>query len=117
MTGQLRNSEPGDCSPRKTAGGLKKTKTRMADTRKGDVTTYEWAFQVFDQSPDKPTKFESGKRTGFDVAVAGKDVPATSSGGYDGPMSDRTAWIDWGPFWRGIKVLDAGSLGELILVK
>jgi hypothetical protein len=89
----------------------------MAYARKGDVTTYEWAIQVFDRFPDRPTKLEPGKRIGFDVAVADKDVPATSPGGFDEPPADRTAWIYWGPFWRGVKALDAGSLGELILVK
>jgi RNA polymerase sigma factor (sigma-70 family) len=99
------------------AGSLKKTKTRMAFTQKGDITTYEWAIQVFDLYPDKPTKLEPGKRIGFDVAVVDKDVPATSAGGFDDAESDKTAWIYWCPLWRGNKMLDAGALGEVILVK
>jgi RNA polymerase sigma factor (sigma-70 family) len=98
-------------------GEAKKTRTRMAYSRKGDVTTYEWAIQVFDRYPDMPTRLELGVRIGFDVAINDKDVPATSPGGLNDPRADRAAWIYWGPQWRGIKVLDAGALGELILVK
>ena len=56
------------------AGSLKRTKTRMAYVQKADVTVYEWAIQVFDRYPDKPTKLEPGKRIGFDVAVVDKDA-------------------------------------------
>ena len=56
------------------AGSPKKTKTRMAYVQKADVTVYEWAIQVFDRYPDKPTKLEPGKRIGFDVAVVDKDA-------------------------------------------
>jgi RNA polymerase sigma factor (sigma-70 family) len=98
-------------------GTARNTRTRMAYSRKGDVTTYEWAIQVFDRYPDQPSRLEPGKRIGFDVAIADKDVPATSPGGYNEPMPDRAAWIYWGPFWRGTKTLDASSLGELILVR
>ena len=55
----------------------------MAYSRKGDVTVYEWAIQVFDRYPDKPTRLEPGKRIGFDVAVADKDVPASTPEGSD----------------------------------
>jgi RNA polymerase sigma factor (sigma-70 family) len=98
------------------AGSLKNTKTRMAFTRKGDVSTFEWAIQPFDKYPDQPTRLEPGKRIGFDIAVVDKDVPASSPGGFNEPMADRSAWIFWGPQWRGNKMFDAGSLGELILV-
>jgi len=94
------------------AGSVKKTRTRMAYTQKGDVTTYEWVIQVFDRYPDNPTKLEPGKRIGFDLAVVDKDVPATSPGGYNEPLSDRSAWVYWCPLWRGNKMLDAGALGE-----
>jgi hypothetical protein len=97
------------------AGDLEKTKTRMAFRREGDVTTYEWAIQPFDRYPDQPTKLEPGKRIGFDLAVADKDVPATSPEGMDEPEEARVAWIYWGPQWAGMKVLNAGNLGELIL--
>jgi RNA polymerase sigma factor (sigma-70 family) len=98
-------------------GTARNTRTRMAYTRKGDVTTYEWAIQVFDRYPDRPARLEPGKRIGFDVAVADKDVPATSPGGYNERKADRAAWIYWGPVWRGMKVLDASALGQLILVQ
>ena len=62
-------------------GDVRKTKTKMAYSRKGDVTIYEWAIQVFDKYPDKPTKLEPGKRIGFDLAVVDKDVPATTEKG------------------------------------
>ena len=99
------------------AGSLNKTKTRMEYTQKGDVTTYEWAIQVFDRYPDKPTTLEPGRRIGFDIAVVDKDVPATSPGGFNDAERDSSAWIYWCPLWRSNKMLDAGSLGELILVK
>jgi RNA polymerase sigma factor (sigma-70 family) len=95
------------------AGDLGKTRTRMAYRREGDVTIYEWAIQVFDRYPDRPTRLEPGKRIGFDIAVADKDVPNSWAGLTS--SSDLAAWIYWGPEWRGVKVLDAGALGELIL--
>ncbi len=102
-------------NPALMAGDLRKTRTKMAYSRQGDVTIYEWAIQVFDQYPDKPTKLEPGKRIGFDLAVVDKDVPATTEKGLAEPRSDRPAWIYWGPPWRGMKLVDAGSLGTLIL--
>jgi RNA polymerase sigma factor (sigma-70 family) len=98
-------------------GTAKDTRTRTAFTRKGDVTIYEWAIQVFDEYPKKPARLEPGKRIGFDIAIADKDVPASTPGGYNDPRGDRSAWIYWGPSWRGVKTLNAGTLGELILVK
>ena len=35
----------------------------------------------------------------------------------DEPEADRMAWIYWGPQWNGMKVLNAGSLRELLLGK
>lgn len=101
-------------NPLLIAGDLEKTKTRMAFTRAGDIITYEWAIQVFDRYPDQPTKLERGKRIGFDLAVVDKDVPLTGSI-EDEPATDRRAWIYWGPVWRGKKVFDSGSLGEIVL--
>jgi RNA polymerase sigma factor (sigma-70 family) len=99
------------------SGDLRKTRTRMAFRREGDVTTYEWAIQPFDRYPDRPTKLEPGKRIGFDLAVADKDVPAKSPQGMNEPEADRTAWIYWGPRWTGVKTFNAGNLGELVLGK
>jgi hypothetical protein len=106
-----------DTNPVLMAGDLKKTKTKMAFRREGDVTTYEWAIQVFDQYPDQPTKLEPGKRIGFDLAICDRDVPASTPAGMDEPDDEKLAWVYWGPKWNGIKVFNAGHLGELILGK
>jgi formylglycine-generating enzyme required for sulfatase activity len=104
-----------DTNPVLMAGDVRRTRTRMAFRREHDITTYEWAIQVFDVYPDRPTKLEPGKRIGFDLAVADRDVPASSLPGVIEPEKDRLDWIYWGPKWNGIKTLDAGNLGELIL--
>ncbi len=62
------------------AGSLKKTRTHMAYSRKGDVTIYEWAIEVFDRYPDRPTKLEPGKRIGFDIAVIDRDCARDHAG-------------------------------------
>ena len=95
--------DPGGHNPAMSFGSIKKTKTRMAYSRDGDVTAYEWAIQVFDHFPDTPTKLVPGKRIGFDVAVVDKDS-----------AEGNPAWVCWGP--TGVlKFLDAGLLGDLIL--
>ena len=93
------------------AGDLKQTKTRSAYRRDVNTTTYEWAIEVFDRYPDTPTRLVPGKRIGFDLAVADQD----HVGEDDTPPSDQYSWIYWGPQWKGIKVWDAGNLGELVL--
>ncbi len=104
-----------DTNPVLLAGDLKKTKTRMAYRREGDVTTYEWAIQPFDRYPSEPTELVPGKRIGFELAVADKDVPARSPEAMNEPEEDRLAWIYWGPQYAGMKVFNAGNLGELVL--
>ena len=89
----------------------------MAFRRKRDVTTYEWAIEVFDVYPDQPTKLEPGKRIGFDIAIADKDAPAVSDRAFNEPPEARLDWIYWGPKWNGMKVLDAVNLGEVELGK
>lgn len=106
---------PHNTNPVVISGDVKKTRTQVAFRRVGDITTYEWAIQPFDRYPDQPTLLERGKRIGFDLAVADKDVPATSPQGMNEPASAHLAWVYWGPQWTGMKVLDAGNLGELIL--
>jgi RNA polymerase sigma factor (sigma-70 family) len=97
------------------AGDLNETGTKMAFRREGDVTTYEWAIQVFDRYPDRPTELRPGKSIGFDLAVVDKDVaPGTVFPPGVRRQSDYE-WIYWGPLWTGMKVLDAGNLGTLIL--
>ncbi len=69
------------------------------------VTTYEWAIKVYDRYPDLPTRFHSGKRLGFDVAIVDKDDPKLPP-----------YFLTWGAPPVVFKGFDAGSLGELILV-
>jgi hypothetical protein len=112
-------------NPALVAGDVRKTRTRVATRRKGDITTYEWAIQVFDRYPDQPTKLGPGKRIGFDLSVVDKDVPAPPEADFlptpgeplEEPLDARVAWIYWGPRWRGMKVLNAGNLGEIVLGK
>lgn len=96
-------------------GDLSRTRSRMAYRREGDVTIYEWAIEVFDRYPDEPTKLVPGKRIGFDLAVADEDLEASTVGESGETQMNRLTWIYWGPQWSGVKVLNAGSLGELIL--
>lgn len=84
---------PQDTNPILMFGDLKKTRTRMAYRRKGDVTTYQWAIQVFDRYPEAPTRLEPGKRIGFDLAIADKDAPSSTPEGFHDPGEDRTVWI------------------------
>jgi hypothetical protein len=105
----------GEDNPILMFGDIKKTKTRMAFRRQGDVTTYEWAIQVFDHYPDKPTKLLPGVQIGFDVVVVDKDKPAQTPLGQNEPEEDRQAWVCWGPPWKLIKFFDPGNLGEIVL--
>lgn len=97
------------------AGDLSRTRSQMAFRRDGDVTIYEWAIEVFDRYPDEPTELVPGKRIGFDLAVADEDMDAGEVGESGETPMNRLTWIYWGPQWSGVKALDAGSLGELIL--
>jgi len=98
------------------AGDLKRTKTRMAFRREGDVTIYEWAIQPFDIYPDQPTRLEPGKRIGFDLAIVDRDSPMQTPVGSE-PEEDRPAFIYWGPKWNGMKAIQSSTLGELVLGK
>jgi RNA polymerase sigma factor (sigma-70 family) len=108
---------PQPTNPILIGGDLEKTRTKMAYRRVGDVTTYEWAIQPFDTYPDRPTKLVPGKRIGFAISVADKDVAASSPMALNEPREDKPAWVYWGPKWNGMKVLDAGALGEIVLGK
>jgi Tol biopolymer transport system component len=105
----------GEDNPILNLGDIKKTKTRMAFRRAGDVTTYEWAIQAFDHYPDKPTKLLPGVQIGFDVVVSDKDKPAQTPQANNDPEEDRASWVCWGPPWRRLKYFDAGNLGEIVL--
>jgi hypothetical protein len=96
-------------------GDIKKTRTRMAFRRDGDVTTYEWALQAFDHYPDRPTKLLPGVQIGFEVVVCDKDKPAQTPQAANDPEEDRQAWVSWGPTWRALKYFDAANLGEIVL--
>ncbi len=107
--------ERGEENPLLTMGDIKKTKTKMAFRRVGDVTTYEWAVQPFDHYPDQPTRLGPGVQIGFDIVICDKDKPAQSARAVNDPENDRSAYVSWGPSWRRLKHLDAANLGELIL--
>src|SRR3954466_7879382 len=62
-------------------GDITKTKTRMAYRRKGDVTSYEWALQAFDQYPDRHTRLMPGVQVGFDLVVCDRDKPVQTREG------------------------------------
>jgi RNA polymerase sigma factor (sigma-70 family) len=85
---------------------IRERRTQMKYQREGDVTTYEWAVQAYDQYPDQLTQLLPGKRIGFDVAVVDKDSAEAPP-----------AWMYWGPTWAGFKGWDASNLGELILAE
>jgi Tol biopolymer transport system component len=105
----------GEDNPILTMGDIKKTRTRMAFRREGDVTIYEWAVQAFDHYPDKPTKLLPGMQIGFDVAVIDKDKPPQTPLAQNDPEIDRQSWLCWGPPWRLQKFFDAANLGEIVL--
>jgi hypothetical protein len=71
---------------------------------------------VFDRYPDRPTRLVPGKRIGFDVSIVERDTPWKSAEENIDPGA-QSAWIYWCPLWRGNKMLDAGALGEVILMK
>ena len=79
------------------------------------MTTYEWAIQAFDRYPDTPTELVPGKSIGFDLAVVDKDLPPGTVKPPGKKAPPDYDWIYWGPTWKGMKVLDAGNLGELVL--
>ena len=94
-----------DGKPSLRGRDIKGTKTQMAYSRQGDITTYEWAIQVFDHFPESPTLLTPGQTVGLDVVVVDKD-------GDD----DNAAWICWGPPGQS-KFRNTETLGELVLVE
>jgi hypothetical protein len=107
----------GEDNPILMFGDIKKTKTKMAWRREGDVTTYEWTVQAFDHYPDQPTKLAPGMRIDFDVTVTDKDTPAQTPKAMNEPEADRAAWICWGPAIPpgSGKDMNAAGLGEIVL--
>ncbi len=95
-------------------GDVKKTRTRMAFRRLGDMTTYEWAVQVFDQYPDAPTRLGPGVSIGLDVEVRDQDVERKP--GQFSRLSAQSTSIGWSSMpIHGFKVFDPTSLGEVVL--
>jgi len=82
---------------------IARTRTRGAFTREGDVTAYEWAVEVFDEFPNRPTTLSPGKTIGFDVVAVDKDGHGTA------------ALIPWGPPMRD-KYFHPDRLGNLVLL-
>jgi len=98
-------------------GDVKKTRTKMAYRREGDVTTYEWAIQAFDKYPDKPTLLAPGVTIGFDLVISDKDEAAKSDRAQNDPEEERAAWISWGPSVEAgqLKVFNPTKTGEIVL--
>lgn len=90
-------------NPSMVYGRIERTRTVMQYRREGDVTTYEWAVQAFDQYPDRPARLQPGQRLGFEVAIVDKD------------RTGRPAYLTWAAVAPYFKGYDAGTLGELIL--
>ena len=92
-----------DGNPSMFGEGVEETHARMAYSRNGDLTVYEFAIQPYDRYPDRPTVLLPGKRIGFDVAVVDKDSD-----------TDKPSWVCWGPL-TGSKFFNADTLGDLII--
>ncbi|MHC5541834.1 hypothetical protein ACYOEI_26750, partial [Singulisphaera rosea] len=105
---------PTTANPALLYGDIRKTTTTMAWTRKDDVIVYEWAIQVFDRYPDRPTKLQPGKRIGFDVAVLDQNIPNTSPANQSPEHEKLPTYTCWAP-WKVFKGFDSGTLGELVL--
>jgi RNA polymerase sigma factor (sigma-70 family) len=111
--------DPRRGNPALLYGDIARTRTVMAWSRNGEVTTYEWAIQVFDHYPDQPTKLTPGKRIGFDVAVVDVDPIRPSNDSFPtlvkpAPTSPPS-YVTWGSAPSVMKGLDSGQLGDLIL--
>ena len=99
-------------NPTLNDGDCRKTRTEMKYRTVGDVTTYEWAVEVFDRYPDIPARLEPGKHLGFDLAVVDQDEFPNLAG------QENTVhpWICWGPYpTPGFKGFNIENIGELIL--
>jgi hypothetical protein len=96
--------DPAGANPSLVYGDIDKTRTRMAFRRSGNVTTYEWAVQAFDDYPDRPTQLRPGARLGLEVAVVDRDGDR-----------EKASFNTWGDPPRVFKGADAGELGELLL--
>ena len=84
-------------------GDRRPTRTRQAYSRKGDVTVYEWAIEVFDRVPDNPARLAAGQTIGFDVVIVDKD-----------DNKQAAAWIPWGSLAPS-KVAGSDRVGRVVL--
>jgi RNA polymerase sigma factor (sigma-70 family) len=107
--------DPRGANPSLVYGNIGKTRTTMAWSRKNGVITYEWAIEVFDRYPDRPTKLEEGKRIGFDIAVLDQNFPAPSPPGSIPSKDMLPTYTCWAPWTGEFKGGSAASLGELVL--
>ena len=92
-----------DGNPSMFGEGVDETHARVAYSRDGALTIYEWAIQPYDHYPERPTVLLPGKRIGFEVVVVDKDSDK------NGP-----SWVCWGPV-QPMKFFAADTLGDLII--
>ncbi|NKB72156.1 MAG: redoxin domain-containing protein [Candidatus Latescibacteria bacterium] len=84
---------------------ITQTRSQMAFSRQGDITTYEWALEVFDHFPDQKAHLEPGRRMGFDVMMLDLDA-----------VGDDVTWVSWGQFtFAPDKIAEADGLADLVL--
>ncbi len=81
----------GSTSPLVLAGDVKRTGTKVAYRRVGNVTTYEWAIQPFDRYP-LPTHQVGGSGSGLGsmCAVVDKDAPSLAGTKGDSSLPGST---------------------------
>jgi len=94
---------PGWSNPGLKDHNIGDTRTRVAFARRGDVTVYEWAIEVFDDIPHDPTRLTPGRAIGFDVVAVDFD------------NSGNEALFTWGPPMQG-KYFHPNRLGILQLL-
>ncbi len=74
----------------------------MKYRREGDVTTYEWAIQPYDEYPARRTRLEPGKTIGLEIAVVDRDS-----------HQPKAAFLTWGEPPGIYKGFEPETLGEL----
>lgn len=77
-------------------------RSEMKFQHSGNVTTYEWAVQPYDEYPGKPTRLEPGKTIGLEIAVVDRDS-----------RRSKAAFLTWGEPPRVFKGFEPETLGEL----
>lgn len=77
--------EVGGDNPALGRGQIALTRSSAAWQRRDNVTTYEWALELFSRYPDQRQALTTGAMFGFDIVVVDKDGEGDPS------------WIHWGP--------------------